>query len=316
MKSSLNIALSAIIGFTFIIASVGTAEAKRMGMGKSFGSKSSHSSPFQRKAAPTAPAAAQPGKTAGAAATPQRSGMMGMLGGLAMGGLLGALFFGGAFENINFMDILIFGLIAFLLYKVFVSGRRRSTMGQQPATNAGPVEFEQEKQQGGYQRTSSQSAFDTDLLFKKSDGTKTEGEGEIASEMVDMDSIQTPTNLPKGFELQNFLNGAESAFARLQQSWDEGDLADIRQFTTDKVFAEIQGQLRERNGENKTEILALQARLIDFNDNGSETEAVVVFKAQLREEEVASDVVEVWHFVRPNRSTQTTWYLDGIQQTS
>jgi len=46
---------------------------------------------------------------------------MGMLGGLALGGLLGSLFFCGAFENINFMDILVFGGIAFLLYKLFAA---------------------------------------------------------------------------------------------------------------------------------------------------------------------------------------------------
>jgi predicted lipid-binding transport protein (Tim44 family) len=59
----------------------------------------------------------------------KRGGLMGLLGGLALGGLLGSLFFGGAFENFNFMDILIFGGIAYLLYKLFAAkaGRPRTS---------------------------------------------------------------------------------------------------------------------------------------------------------------------------------------------
>jgi predicted lipid-binding transport protein (Tim44 family) len=65
----------------------------------------------------------------------QRGGLMGMLGGLAIGGLLGALLFGGAFENLNLMDFLIFGGIAFMLYKL-LSARSRAT--PQPAYNRAP----------------------------------------------------------------------------------------------------------------------------------------------------------------------------------
>ncbi len=60
-----------------------------------------------------------------------------MLGGLALGGLLGALFFGGAFENLNFLDIAIFALIGFLLYRLFAARARRAMShaggGSQPA---------------------------------------------------------------------------------------------------------------------------------------------------------------------------------------
>lgn len=51
-------------------------------------------------------------------ASSAKKGLMGgLLGGLLAGGLLAA-FFGGAFEGIQFMDILIMGLIAFVIFKL------------------------------------------------------------------------------------------------------------------------------------------------------------------------------------------------------
>ena len=88
-----------------------------------------------------------------------RGGLMGMLGGLALGGLLGSMFFGGAFENFNFMDILIFGGVAFLLYKLFAA-RARNT--QPNAYNRTTNDL------GGSQVNQTETAgFNTDVLFKK-----------------------------------------------------------------------------------------------------------------------------------------------------
>ncbi len=47
--------------------------------------------------------------------------MGGILGGLLAGGLLAALFGSGAFEGIQFMDILIIAVLAFILFKIFRS---------------------------------------------------------------------------------------------------------------------------------------------------------------------------------------------------
>ena len=98
------------------------AHAKRFGGGKSFGrtyqttpsqpSKSSADAPAQRQQA-AAQSAAQPAKAAG-------KGMMGgLLGGLLVGGLFAALFAGGAFEGLQFMDILIAAALAFVAFKIF-----------------------------------------------------------------------------------------------------------------------------------------------------------------------------------------------------
>ena len=72
--------------------------------------------------------------------------MGGLLGGL-LSGLLAA-FFGGAFEGIRFMDILIMGLIAFVIFKLMrgMLGSKQGSMNQnrqQPAFGGSAPKFEQ-----------------------------------------------------------------------------------------------------------------------------------------------------------------------------
>lgn len=335
-KLHANTFMSAALAFVAaIVLSVGVmdvAEAKRMGGGKSFGGKSSFNQPAQNRqqAAPanssgTQQSAAQ--QNAGQrTAMAGRSGLMGMLGGLALGGLLGALFFGGAFENINFMDVLIFGLIAFVLYKIFASRKRAAISQQQPATaNYAPADMAGDShntETPNQQRSS--TSFETDLLFKN----KTPGAVSESSIEPNADAFRPVFgNIPKGFDSAGFVEGATAAYRRLQHAWDNGDLADLRQFTTDKVFGELQDQIRERSGENRTELLKVECELLEVRESGADTEATVLFDVLMREidadniidddsddAKLVTAVREVWHFTRPTRSAQPTWFLDGIQQ--
>ena len=127
MNKMTGIFATVLMSCLLILGSIPDAEAKRFGGARSFGGKSSYNSPFKRSTAskPAARSASQQkaynqNQTARQGMS-RRGGLMGMLGGLALGGLLGSLFFGGAFENFNFMDILIFGGIASLLYKMFAA---------------------------------------------------------------------------------------------------------------------------------------------------------------------------------------------------
>ncbi len=284
--------------FLLVISTITPAEAKRFGSGSSFGSKFSQSNSVKKSTnKPVQKQAATPAQQQNAQQKQQlasKGGMMGILGGLAIGGLLGAMFFGGAFENINFMDILIFALIGFILFKIFTS-RRRS---HQAATPQGPVsqEFSVEPQQqsGGSADTAPTARSDTSF-------------GGIS-----LDDLRG--DISRDFDKESFIEGAKSCYARLQNAWDEGDLADIRQFTTDHVFAEIQDQLRGRETNSETKIVALNAELMSVQQLGGGMEATVLFETRLSEDGQENSISEVWHFTRPAGSLTPTWYLDGIQQ--
>jgi len=289
--------------------SIGTAEAKRFGGGSSFGSKPSHSQPQKSDAMPDSKPggsqAAAPASPAapGAAAAPRRGfgGMMGgMLGGLLMGGLLGSLFAGGAFENINFMDILVFAGLAFgafMLFKHFAK-RRQPEYAAAPAYSP-PV------------MNDVNSAPNVENAYQRSAMSMPGSSGAARPALV----------LPAGFDSKEFLDGAKGAFEMMQKAWDTGELADIRGLTTDKVFAEVQDQYRARAGENRTEVKEMRAELIDIKEVDGQQEASVMFDSLMSEYDANSPMIvdsvrvrEVWHFVRAKSSLRPTWLLDGIQQ--
>ena len=102
----------------------------------------------------------------------------------------------------------------------------------------------------------------------------------------------------------------------LQKAWDDRDLSEIRGLSTDKVFAEIQEQIKASTTDNHTDILKLNAELLEIREVGAELEATVLFDVIIREDINAQteQVKEIWHFIKPKNSIQPKWLLDGIQQ--
>ncbi len=321
MNKFFTLAGTLAISLTLALGNISDAEAKRFGGGTSFGSKSIYSSPYRRSTSsqPSRSASQQQAYQKNQAARQslsRRGGLMGMLGALALGGLLGSLFFGGAFEGFNFMDLLVFGGIAYLLYRLFAAkaGQER----HMPAYNRDrydqyddrnePIRYRADEAASDGNR---QAGFNTDLLFGKNNKGDADGQSGLQP-----DADFAPAAMPSGFNEADFLAGAKNAFRTLQQAWDNRDLAEIRALTTDKVFAEIQDQLQASSENNQTDILKLEAELLEVRELGSELEAVVLFDTIMRENpfDQAEQVREVWHFVKGKSSIQPKWYLDGIQQ--
>lgn len=152
--------LTVIITASLSFAGISDAEAKRFDGTRSFGSMSKYNKSYSRKAlrpAKKTPSQQQAyNKNQSTRQTmSRRGGLMGLLGGLALGGLLGSLFFGGAFENFNFMDILIFGGIAYLLFKLFATKANRSTGRMAYKRNNYAGSTHAEPISGSYQRANS-----------------------------------------------------------------------------------------------------------------------------------------------------------------
>ena len=287
---------------------VSDAHARRFGGGASFGSrpsfnKSFNRAPLKRSLSPAQKQASAKNQTIRNSMN-KRGGMMGMFGALAMGGLLGSLFFGGAFENFNMFDILIIGGILYLVFKLMATRSQQAVSARSYARNTddgngfGNASMGQSQQQG----------FDTDLMFKK-------------DQTVDDQTIISNDDLLTTIELDNFdevtfLEGASGAFRMLQSAWDAGDQAEIRRMTTDKVFAEIKQDLQDQSTDNHTEIMSLDAQVLSARQVGNELQVRVLFDANIHElpESITSNVHELWHFIRPANNQESMWFLDGIQQ--
>jgi len=120
---------------------------------------------------------------------------------------------------------------------------------------------------------------------------------------------------PAGFDSTTFLRDAKVQFIRLQAANDAKDLNDLRQFTSPEVFAEIQLQLQERGPEeNKTEVLTLNAELLDVVSPLQTTEASVKFSGLIKEipNEPAQPFEEIWHFRKDDN--KENWLVTGVQQ--
>ena len=130
--------------FLMVGLTVPDAEARRMGGGKSFGAAPMHKSqPAQRQQAPQQQATPRNQQT-NPAATSGASRWLGPLAGIAAGGLLAAMLFGDGFQGLQLFDILIFGLLAFVLFKLF-SRRTAQAMQRQPHPAGGPVPAPQQQ---------------------------------------------------------------------------------------------------------------------------------------------------------------------------
>jgi len=298
-----TLAFAVCMGSFFTLSVIPDAEAKRMGGGSSFGSKPSQNQSVKRTDSNTAGKAspAQQQNADRKAAMAKKGGMMGILGGLMIGGLLGALFFGGAFENINFMDILLFGLIAFVLYKIFAMRRN----AQQPTATANGAPINESYDNNQYRES----------VNEYGSGSATDATAEEQANYLQTGKI------PRGFDRKSFLDGADKVYHILQNAWDKGELADIREFCTDKVFAEIQDQYRARSGDTRTEVISLKSELVNYVKSDSGIEVTVIFNAELKEydnenqgEVGITKAQEAWYFLQPKGSTEHTWLLDAIQQ--
>lgn len=315
MTKAVHLCLSVMFGLLLNLGAIEDAEAKRMGGGSSFGSRPSYSAPYKRQATPAqvSPARQQAMAQNQAArdGLRNRGGLMGMLGGLAIGGLLGALLFGGAFENLNMMDFLVFGAIAFMLYKLLAARRGTPQPAYQRASSAPPAR----PAQSDYTpppvaaRAAPGESLDTGDWFRRGGSASATPAG---TEDVDFNEALVPAD----FDQAGFLAGARIAYRDLQRAWDTRDLATLRRLATDGMYVELEQRLAELPADNQTAVLKLEAELLEAREAGDQWEAVVLFDAVLREaaDEQARQVREVWHFTRPRRASQPTWFLDGIQQ--
>ncbi len=275
------------------------AEAARLGGGRSFGGGKLFSTPYKAPSTPSGSGMRQsaPSQSApNAAPRPSRfGGLGGMFGGLLMGGLLGSLLFGGGFSGINFMDILLIGGGIFLLMKL-LRGRRPATAREPAYAGASYRDAAAQYDAGG-----------------RPDGWAGLSSGAGAAQGTP--AMDAP--VPPGFDQEEFLDGAKAAYVRLQGSWDRRDLDDVRRFTEPDVYEEIARQAEEDPNPGRTEILLLEARLLEVKTENGATLATVYFDALLREDaarETPEQTREVWRFTRRENEPNPEWKLAGIQQ--
>lgn len=284
-------------------------EAKRLGGGMNLGKQSSG---MQRQAKPPAQAQrpAQQSQAQGAPGQRPVSGAsrwLGPLAGLAAGGLLASLFFGDAFAGFQVMDFL---LIALLAVGGFMLFRMRKRNQSKPAIVAAGVG-------GGFAQPWSASAYERGI---RDEPAAFGGRPQSSILHPGMGDQSGPTadddDAPNWFDGPGFLEGAKTHFIRLQAAWDEADFRDIREYTTPRLFAELQREREKIQETQYTEVVRLTSELIGVRREEDLVVASVLFSGLIREDEkgVAEDFREIWHVQHRWATSEGDWLIAGIQQ--
>ncbi|OIR17624.1 Tim44-like domain protein [mine drainage metagenome] len=129
-------------------------------------------------------------------------------------------------------------------------------------------------------------------------------------------AIPVMNSIPQGFPIDSFLRNAKASFIRLQAANDRKDINDVREYTTPEIFAEISMQMQERgNVVQRTDVIAIDAELLEVANEGDFTIASVRFTGQLRENDGMPEFVdEIWHVQKNLHQENAPWLLAGIQQ--
>ena len=280
-----------IIGLSVALAAAlaaPEADAARLGGGRSFGAQRSIASQ-PPSGAPARQAQSAPPAQQGAAAqgaNPAPAGGLSrwapLLGGLAIGGLLGALFghspLGGLILAVMLLALLGFAVAALFrgLGRAGATARPMQYAGLGSETVAAPP-------------PSQAAGFDQPVAREAS--------------------------VPPGFDAGAFLRGAKMNYVKLQMANDSGDLDELREFTTPEMFEELRRDIEARRAPQQTDVVTLNADLLEVATEGEAHWASVRFSGMVRETPggAPAGFEEVWNLRKPVDGS-TGWLLAGIQQ--
>lgn len=310
-----KMALSLTMAFALVVAgmfSVDAEASKRLGGGGSSGQQSSIAT--QKQATPPAGSPAQQAGApaaagAQAAAQSQRSRWLGPIAGLAAGLGLAALasHLGFGEELANFMMIALLALVIMGIVG-FVLARRRAAQSPQPAYASAPTNYAQVGQEASVPgRWSAPGPF----AQPQGVGLGQAGAGFGAASAAP----SQPWGVPADFDVPGFVENAKHYFKRLQAANDTANLADLREFTSPELFEEFAAEIRQRQGENYTEVVRLDAELLGIETQHGKYLASVRFSGLVREGRNAAPQTfdEVWNLSKPVQGAGG-WILAGIQQ--
>lgn len=286
--------LFTLVAFLMVsVAITPIAEAKKFGGGKSFG-----------KSYKTAPAPKQQqqdtntlSKDQSATKSASKKGLMGgLLGGLLAGGLLAAMF-GGAFEGIQFMDILIIGLVAFLLFKLMrgMLGAKQGSMNQhrqQPAFGGNTNQFEQPNVHN----------------FEQQPNTNAGGFGFGGQTDI-------PHNYPPGFDQAAFLNGSREHYRILQGAWNHNELDKIEEYVSPSLFEDLKEERAKLSGEQHTDVMYVDAEIVRADYDANKAQLSLQFSGRYRDavEGIEEEIEDIWHLERDLTAPNAPWLIVGIQ---
>lgn len=309
------VAVIAVSTLTMLGASF-DAEARRMGGGKSFGRQSSNVTQQRQAVQPpaanttrsaTTPSTANAAR-GGAAAAP-KSGFSRFLGpiagiaaGLGIAALLSSLGLAGPLLEALSSMVLI-GLVIFAVIFLVRRLRGGAKPAAQAAGNANPMYRESTPQMPASSAPASAPA--QNASFNAAPAATASAEP--------VQQVDPSWFIPDDFDIMSFLSNAKQQFRQIQELWDQGNPAALRDVLTDDLLKELTPEILAREGAQNTQIVLLNAELLGIEKVAGGHLASVRYSGMLREDANAEafSFEEVWNLYKAD---DAGWLLAGIQQ--
>jgi predicted lipid-binding transport protein (Tim44 family) len=120
---------------------------------------------------------------------------------------------------------------------------------------------------------------------------------------------------PPGFDPAPFVEQRRCSFASLQAAYDAADRKALAEVMTPEMFTQISSELAQRGAHIPTEVMRLDAEVLEATTEGDRHWVSVEFKGLLREDGTVlpKEFAEIWNLSKPVDGS-TGWLLAGIQQ--
>lgn len=295
-------AVAAVLLATTAFVGADIAEAKRLGGGRSIGSQRqmtpapSPNTPNAAPSSPSAPQAAAP--KAAPAAAPAASGAsrwLGPLAGLAAGIGLAALLshFGLGEGFASFLMLVLIAGVAFFVIRLLLA--KRAAPGR-------PMEY----------AGAGQGAGRVEPTMARTGSAYEPVMGSATAPVAAANS-----RYPAGFDPVPFAEQAKLQFRKLQAAYDNGDRKALSEVMTPEMFSEVSREISDRQGHLPTEVLRLDAEVLEAVTEGSRHWISVRFTGLLREDGTVlpKEFDETWNLTKPVDDS-SGWLLAGIQQAN
>jgi predicted lipid-binding transport protein (Tim44 family) len=330
MKRTTILTLAAFAVLTLTLN--GIADARRMGGGGNFGAQ--RSVPLQKAApapaapagnaaspsspppsqpaapasasAPKAPPAAAPG-TAPSGTSRWLGPIAGIAAGLGLAALMSHLGLSEGFGTILLLGLVIFA--GFFVLRMFL-GRRQ--------TSGAPLQY---SGAAASANSSAPSAFTPSAPSAPS--WRIPSTSELAAQSGSASATEalavgaTRKTLPQGFDAAAFATEAKRKYIEIQRSYDDADRAALSSVMTADMATEIGRELDKRGLHHPTEIVTLDADVLDVSTEEDKYWISVRFTGQVKEdgEPLPHSIDEVWNLTKPVKGG-SGWLLAGISQVA
>ncbi len=199
------------------------------------------------------------------------------------------------------LNILFLGLIAYFLVRAF---RRRSGDNDRTRQNRWADRMQDKEDESAHRPMDRHEAARQMWSV-------------LSSEPSETPVRQSPKVESDSFDEAEFLEGAKLFFSRFQQVRDVSELDELRSLLSDSAYEDAVAEVQRRSADEQTEIMLLNARLMDMKTDNNRTDVSVFYDADLRKGvsgEQSVHVRAVWEFSRDGSGENVFWILEKINK--